>query len=75
MTLEREIEKTRKRNLASIVEHAAWEAEMVKKMGDKWFKARDKWLEEALQSDRELLKKNQQIRRALIKAIQKKNPK
>lgn len=72
MTLEKEVEEARRRNLADIIEHAAWEAEMVKKMGEEWFKIRDKWLEKALQSDLELLKKNSQIRKALIKAIKKK---
>jgi len=49
-----EIEETRRKNLVSIVEHARWEAEMVKKLGVKWFEARDGWLIEAFEAVKEM---------------------
>jgi len=63
-----EIEETRRKNLASIVEHARWEAEMVKKLGVEWFEARDRWLIEAFEVARELWR-DPKIREAEIKAI------
>jgi len=67
-TLREEVEEVRKKNLASIVEHARWEAEMVRKLGVKWFEMRDKWLMEAFERTREVWK-NPKIREAEIKAI------
>ncbi|MEB3779711.1 MAG: hypothetical protein GSR85_05705 [Desulfurococcales archaeon] len=63
-----EIEEERRRNLADIIRHAQWEAEMVRRMGAKWFEIRDKWLIEAWETDRELWK-DSKIREALVKAI------
>jgi len=64
----REVEEMVRRNLEDIVRHAAWEAEMVRKLGEKWFEARDKWLLEAFERDREM-QKDPDIRRALVQAI------
>jgi len=36
-----ELEEEKKRNREDVVRYARWEAEMVKKLGAKWFKARD----------------------------------
>ncbi len=52
----RELEKEKKRNLEDIIRHAKWEAEMVKKLGPKWFEQRDKWLWKALEADKEMWK-------------------
>jgi len=70
MALKEEIEEARRRNIVDVIRHARWEAEMVKKMGDKWFEARDEWLRKALEADLELLEKSPQIKRALIKALE-----
>ncbi|MEM2671958.1 MAG: hypothetical protein QXI64_10915, partial [Sulfolobales archaeon] len=58
-----------RRNLEDIVRHARWEAEMVKKLGKKWFEIRDRWLIEAWEADRELWK-DPRIREAIIKALE-----
>jgi len=63
-----EIEETRKKNLVSIIEHARWEAEMVRELGVKWFEMRDKWLIEAFERVREMWR-DPKIREAEIKAI------
>ena len=63
-----EVEEERKRNLEDIIRHARWEAEMVKKLGAKWFEMRDKWLLEAWETDKEMWK-DPKIRGALIRAI------
>jgi len=55
-TLREEVEEVRRKNLASIVEHARWEAEMVRKLGVKWFEMGDKWLMEAFERTREAWK-------------------
>jgi len=39
-----EVEEARRKNLASAVERARWEAEMVRRLSVKWFEARDRWL-------------------------------
>jgi len=67
-SVSREVEEMVRRNLEDIVRHAAWEAEMVRKLSEKWFEARDKWLLEAFERDREM-QKDPDIRRALIQAI------
>ena len=69
--LRRELEEEKKRNLEDIIRHARWEAEMVKKLGSKWFEARDKWLWEALEADKEMWK-DPKVRRALLKTIARK---
>ncbi len=66
--LKRELEEEKKRNLEDIIRHAKWEAEMVKKLGSKWFEARDKWLWEALEADKEMWR-DPKVRRALLKTI------
>jgi len=67
-----EIEETRRKNLASIIEHARWEAEMVKKLGVEWFEARDKWLREAFEAVKEMWR-DPKVREAEIKAIMAKD--
>ncbi len=62
------IEGERRRNLEDIIRHAWWEAEMVKKLGMKWFEIRDKWLIEAWEADKEMWK-DPKIREALIRAV------
>jgi len=66
--LRRSIEDDRERNIEDIIRQAKWNAEMVKKMGTKWFEIRDRWLQEAFEKDREMWK-DQKIRKALIKAV------
>jgi len=63
-----EFRRDRLRNLEDAVRHAKWEAEMVRRLGPKWFEARDKWLWEALEADRRLWR-DPRIREALLKAI------
>jgi len=63
-----EIEEVRKKNLISIIEHAKWEAEMVRELGVKWFEARDRWLIESFERVREMWR-DPKIREAEIKAI------
>ncbi len=72
ITLKKVIEKDKKKIIEDEIEHAKWEAEMVKKLGNKWFEIRDKWLSEALREDQKLLK-DPKIRESLIKAILAKN--
>jgi len=64
----KEIEETRRKNLASIVEHARWEAEMVRRLGVKWFEMRDRWLIEAFEAVKEMWR-DPKVREAEIKAI------
>ena len=66
--VDRELELERLRNREDAVRHARWEAWMVRRLGEKWFEARDKWLSEALEADREMWK-DPRVREALIKAI------
>ena len=73
-TLIGELEGEKLKNKLDIIRHARWEAEMVKKLGSKWFEARDKWLMEAFESDRKMWQ-NPKIREALIKAILARNKK
>jgi len=63
-----EIEETRRKNLASIIEHAKWEAEMVRRLGAEWFEARDRWLRETFEAVKEMWR-DPRIREAEIKAI------
>ena len=63
-----EVEKERMRNLRDIIRHAQWEAEMVKKLGSKWFEQRDEWLIKAWEADKEMWK-NPEIKQALIRTI------
>ncbi len=44
---------------------------MVKKLGSKWFEARDRWLWEALEADKEMWR-DPKVRRALLKTIARK---
>lgn len=67
-TVQAEILGERRRNLEDLIRHARWEAEMVKKMGKKWFKVRDEWLIRSYEADKAMLK-DPVIREALIKAI------
>ena len=63
-----EAELEHRKNLEDIIRHARWEAEMVKKLGAKWFKIRDSWLIEAWLADAETWK-NPRVKEALLKAI------
>ena len=63
-----DIREERKRNLEDVIRHARWEAEIVRKLGAKWFEMRDKWLIEAWEADRKLWE-DPKVREALIKAI------
>ncbi len=66
--LVKELEMEHKRNLEDIIRHARWEAEMVLKLGRKWFKMRDEWLWRALEADMRLWS-DPRVRKALIKAL------
>jgi hypothetical protein len=70
----KEFEQARKRNLEDIIKHAKWEAEMVKTQGKKWFKKRDEWLNQAHKADMELIRRNPEVRKALIKLFMKDVP-
>lgn len=63
-----EVREERRRNLEDIIRHARWEAEMVRRLGSKWFEIRDKWLIEAYKADREMWK-DPRVKEALIRAI------
>ena len=63
-----EVEEERRKNIEDIIRHARWEAEMVKRMGAKWFEIRDKWLAEAWEADR-VLWRDPKARKALVEAI------
>ncbi len=63
-----EAEADRRRNLEDIIRHARWEAEMVKKLGRRWFEARDRWLIQAHETDKEMLR-YPKIREALVKSM------
>ncbi|MEB3806402.1 MAG: hypothetical protein GSR73_02675 [Desulfurococcales archaeon] len=67
-TLAEELREERRRNLEDAIRHARWKALMVKKLGRKWFEARDKWLIQAWTVDREMWR-DPRIREALIKSI------
>ncbi len=54
--------------MRDFVRHAKWEAEMVRRLGRKWFEARDRWLWEALEADRKMWREPK-VREALIKAV------
>jgi len=71
-TIREEIEETRRKNLISIIEHAKWEAEMVRRLGMKWFEMRDRWLIEAFEAVKEMWR-DPRIREAEIKAIMAKD--
>jgi hypothetical protein len=65
-----ELLKDRRRNLEDIIRHAIWNAEMVIRMGRRWFEIRDRWLNEAWKADMEMIKRNPEIREALIKSLE-----
>ncbi|MEL9941090.1 MAG: hypothetical protein QW348_08920 [Ignisphaera sp.] len=67
-SLVEELREERRRNLEDVIRNARWEAEMVRKLGIKWFEQRDKWLIEAWKADREMWK-DPRVREALIKTI------
>jgi len=67
-----EIEETRRKNLASIIEHARWEAEMVRRLGAEWFEARDRWLIKAFEAVKKMWR-DPKIREAEINAIMAKD--
>lgn len=67
----KEFERARKQNLEDIIRHAKWEAEMVKKQGKEWFKRRDEWLNQTHKSDMEFIRKNPEVRKALMKLFMK----
>lgn len=73
--LKTELTEERKKNREDIIRHAKWEAEMVKKLGPKWFQTRDKWLSETLETDKELWEKYPKIKKALTKTILTKDKK
>jgi len=62
-----------RRNLEDIIRHAIWNAEMVIRMGRRWFEIRDRWLNEAWRADMEMIKRNPEIREALIKSLEVKS--
>ncbi|MGC9202456.1 MAG: hypothetical protein ACP5HX_07310 [Thermoproteota archaeon] len=47
---------------------------MVKTQGKKWFKKRDEWLNQAHKADMELIRRNPEVRKALIKLFMKDVP-
>lgn len=53
-SLVEELREEHRRNLEDVIRNARWEAEMVRKLGIKWFEQRDKWLIEAWKADREM---------------------
>jgi len=66
--LKRMVEEDRRINLEAVIRDATWNAEMVKKLGAKWFELRDRWLNEAQERDTEILK-DPKARNALLKAL------
>ncbi len=50
-SMRKAIEEDHEKNLEDLIRHARWEAEMVKKLGVKWFKERDKWLNKSFEQD------------------------
>ncbi len=64
----RELEKDKKKNLEDIIRHALWEAEMVRKLGRRWFEIRDQWLWDSLEADKEMWR-DPKIRGILLKAM------
>jgi hypothetical protein len=68
-----ELLKDRRRNLEDIIRHAIWNAEMVIRMGRRWFEIRDRWLNEAWKADMEMFKRNPEIREVLIKSLEVKS--
>ncbi len=67
-SLAAEIEAEKRRNLRDTIRHARWEAEMVKKLGMKWFRIRDEWLVKSYEADKKMWE-NPVVREALIKAV------
>jgi len=67
-SIREEVEEARRKNLVSIIEHARWEAEMVRRLGAEWFEARDRWLREAFEAVKEMWR-DPKIREAEMKAI------
>jgi len=65
-----EVERVRRMNTIDILRYADWNAEIVKRMGRKWFKERDKWLEESLKADLEFMGKNPRAIEALLDALE-----
>jgi hypothetical protein len=63
-----DLEEERRKNLEDIIRQARWNAEMVKKLGSKWFEIRDRWLQEAFERDREMWK-DPKVREALMRAL------
>ena len=63
------IEEERRRNLKDAIRHAVWNAEMVRRLGEKWFEIRDRWLNEAFEADRRLWESCPEILEALKEAI------
>jgi hypothetical protein len=66
--LKRMVGENRRINLKAVIRDAAWNAEMVKKLGAEWFELKDRWLNEAQERDMEILK-DPKARSALPKAL------
>jgi len=66
--LKRMVEEDRRMNLEAVIRDAAWNAEVVKKLGAKWFELRDSWLNEAQERDMEILEESK-ARCALLKVL------
>ena len=69
VSIREELEEERRRNLEDIIRFAKLEAEMVKKMGRKWFRMRDEWLRRAYEADAEFLRKNPEVAEALRRVL------
>ena len=63
-----EVEADRRRNLEDIIRHARWEAERAKRLGRRWCEVRDRWLIQAHETDKEMLR-HPKIREALVKSM------
>ena len=63
-----ELEEERRRLREERVRQAVWEAEMVKKLGAKWFEMRDRWMVEAYRADVEAMR-HPRIREAVLRAV------
>ncbi len=68
----KQIEVERRRNLEDIIRHARWQAEMVKKLGSKWFEQRDRWLHDMRKAASEMWR-IPEVRHALLEAIRAKD--
>ncbi|MCE4604249.1 MAG: hypothetical protein F7B20_04700 [Aeropyrum sp.] len=64
----RQLRDERRRNMEDVMRQARWEAEMVRKLGKRWFEIRDRWLLEAWRADREMWR-IPAVREALVRAI------